>query len=202
MKHPSSRDVFAYWTKQRGERPAPTRSEIDPGAIRYALADTFMLTADFVETQRFRLAGTRVCALFSRELKGEPFTELWSEASRNVIGELLNAITAENIGIVAGLSGRAEDGDAVDLELLLLPLAHEGHARIRAIGVLAGKDLPYWIGQKPVKELELVTLRHVSPALDKANARRFIVSRSGGEMRRVFIVYQGGLMAPPNEKAS
>jgi hypothetical protein len=58
------------------------RSEIDPAAIRHALGDTFMLAADFIGGIRIRLAGTRVCALFSREIKGEPFNALWTEASR------------------------------------------------------------------------------------------------------------------------
>jgi len=48
MKHDSTRTVFDYWTERRGDRPAPERSEIDPGAIRHALGDTFMLAADFV----------------------------------------------------------------------------------------------------------------------------------------------------------
>src|ERR1700730_13675156 len=88
MKHASSRAVFDYWTKQRGTRPAPERGDIDPTEIRYALSDTFMLAADFVDQLRFRLAGTRVCALFGREIKGEAFDALWSETSRTAIGEL------------------------------------------------------------------------------------------------------------------
>src|SRR6185437_10497068 len=75
MKHSSTRAVFEYWNKRRGMRPAPDRSEIEPSEIRLALGDTFMLAADFVDQLRFRLAGTRVCALFCREIKGEVFSE-------------------------------------------------------------------------------------------------------------------------------
>ena len=82
MKHASTRALFDYWNTQRGHRAAPERADIDPAAIRHALGDTFMLAADFVDQLRFRLAGTRVCALFGREIKGEGFTALWSEASR------------------------------------------------------------------------------------------------------------------------
>jgi hypothetical protein len=73
MKHQSARAVFDYWNKKRGTRPAPERADIDPTEIRHALSDTFMLAADFVDQLRFRLAGTRVCALFGREIKGEAF---------------------------------------------------------------------------------------------------------------------------------
>ena len=84
MKHPSTRAVFEYWNKKRGSRPAPERADIDPTEIRHALSDTFMLAADFVDQLRFRLAGTRVCALFGREIKGEAFAALWSEEQPQV----------------------------------------------------------------------------------------------------------------------
>ena len=202
MKHASSRVLFNYWKKQKGDRPAPARAEIDPGAIRYALADVFMLSADFVEERRFRLAGTKVCALFCRELKGDSFVELWSESIRQQIKELVEAVTAENIGIVAGVRGRAADASPVDLELLLLPLAFNGLARVRAIGVLAAADLPYWIGEKPVETLELVSIRHVSPELDPPNTRRFLAGRIINQKQRRFMVYDGGLMKPADENPS
>jgi len=134
MKHTSTRAVFDYWNKLRGNRAAPERADIDPGEIRHALSDTFMLAADFVDQLRFRLAGTRVCALFAREIKGEAFNELWPEMSREAIDELLAIVIDENVGVVAGLSGRTADGAATDLEMLLLPLAHTGQGRIRALG--------------------------------------------------------------------
>jgi hypothetical protein len=68
VKHTSTRVVFEYWNRQRGQRSAPTRSEIDPAAIRHILGDTFMLAADVIDGIRFRLAGTRVCTLFGREI--------------------------------------------------------------------------------------------------------------------------------------
>ena len=85
MKHPSTRAVFDYWD-EKARRPAGARAraDIDPAAIRHALGDTFMLAADFVDQLRFRLAGTRVCALFGREIKGEAFATLWSETSAQV----------------------------------------------------------------------------------------------------------------------
>ena len=136
MKHPSTRAVFDYWNEKRGNRPAPERGDIDPAAIRHALGDTFMLAADFVDRLRFRLAGTRVCALFCREIKGEEFHALWNETSRKQIDDLLAVVNDEAVGAVAGVTGHAADGAMVDLEFLLLPLAHLGHARVRALGVL------------------------------------------------------------------
>lgn len=201
MKHSSSRQLYAYWEKQRGSRPAPDRADIDPAPIRHALGDIFILAADFVDDQRYRLAGTRLCALLGRELKGESFCASWTATSRGQLPDLLAELTNEQVGFVAGVGGRSTQGDVVDLELLLLPLAHRGHARVRAIGVLAATDLPYWIGDRPISELELGTVRHIGAETGRSPERAFTSGKAGGQLRRGFRVYQGGLMDPPNEKA-
>jgi hypothetical protein len=200
MKHASTRAVFEYWTRKRGVRPAPARSDIDPTEIRHALSDTFMLSADFVDQLRFRLAGTRVCALFGREIKGEVFAELWRQADRKAVDDLLAIVTDETTGAVAGLTARTEDGAETDLELLLLPLARTGHARIRALGVLAPTNPPYWIGAKPVVELTLGTLRHVGSAVESLTWPRLEPAADGSRVRHGFVVYSGGRKAPSGEQ--
>lgn len=199
MKHVSSALVLDYWQDRRRNRPAPDRADIDPGEIRQALGDTFMLAADFVEQLRFRLAGTRVCALFGREIKGESFTALWSEDSRKQIDELITVVTEEACGAVAGLVGTTADGAVTDIEMLMLPLAHTGLARIRAMGVLAPVVPPYWLGEKPVVELGLRSLRHLGDD-SGAPAPRF-VSGVAGRPRHGFIVYSGGREAPAGDRS-
>ena len=200
MKHPSTRALFDYWNEKRGNRPAPERADIDPAAIRHALGDTFMLAADFVDQLRFRLAGTRVCALFCREIKGEAFTALWSETSRQGDRGPARHRQQRDVGAVAGLTGRTADGAEADLEFLLLPLAHIGHARIRALGVLAPVVPPYWLGEKPVVELELGTLRHIGPELEGFGAPRFAPAPEAAALRHGFVVYSGGREAPSGER--
>ena len=200
MKHPSTRIVFDYWNRKRGARLAPARADIDPTEIRHALSDTFMLAADFVDQLRFRLAGTRVCALFGHEIKGEAFTALWSESSRQSIEELLAIVDNETTGAVAGLTAHTEDGAETDLELLLLPLAHVGHARIRALGVLAPVIPPYWLGAKPVVELTLGTVRHVGPDVDSRVAPRLVPAAAASRVRHGFVVYSGGRETPSGEQ--
>ena len=199
MKHPSTRALYAYWNEKRAGRPAPDRADIDPAAIRHALGDTFMLAADFVDVLRFRLAGTRVCALFCREIKGEGFNELWSETSRDKIDALMSIVDSETLGAVAGATGRTADGIEVDLEILLLPLAHAGHARIRALGMLAPVEPPYWLGEKPVVELELGSLRHIGEDFEGMGMRR-LGTRESARRRHKFVVYSGGLGTPPSKR--
>jgi hypothetical protein len=200
MKHASTRVLFDYWTKLRGTRAAPERGEIDPSEIRLALGDTFMLAADFVDQLRFRLAGTRVCALFCREIKGEVFSETFSAASRKSIEELLAIVNEETVGAVAGLVARTEDGHEAELEMLLLPLAHSGHARIRALGVLAPAVPPYWLGEHAVAALDLVTLRHIGPEVKSHALPRFGRLEDGSRLRHGFVVHSGGRETPPGER--
>ncbi len=206
MKHSSTRALFDYWNEKRGNRPAPERGDIDPAAIRHALGDTFMLAADFVNQLRFRLAGTRVCALFCRELKGEEFTALWNEESRARIDDLLAAVNNESSGSVAGVTGRAADGAHVELELMVLPLAHIGHARVRALGILAPLAPLYWLGEKPVVDLALGTLRHIGSGLETIDSPRFAPSSEPPavtedvRLRHGFVVYSGGRETPSGKR--
>jgi len=200
MKHASTQALFDYWNEKRGNRAAPERADIDPAAIRHALGDTFMLAADFVDNLRFRLAGTRVCALFCREIKGEEFLSLWDEISRNSIEDLLTVVNNEMVGAVAGLTGRTADGTELDLEFLLLPLAHTGHARIRALGVLVPVVPPYWLGEKPLAELELGTLRHIGSEIESFSAPRLARPTEAVQLRHGFVVYSGGRETPPGKR--
>lgn len=213
MKHPSSQAVFAHWNERRGTRAAPERADIDPAMIRRALGDTIILAADFVESWRFRLAGTRVCALFNREIKGEPLAALWREDDQKSLATVTETVTAEQTGVVMGVVGRAEDGDEVDLEMLVLPLARTGHARIRGVGVLAPLSPPYWLGSKPVSELRLTALRHIGAEIDGFGAGLTLAPaqtaaslahepaglQDGGRRRHGFVVYSGGLEVPPEK---
>jgi hypothetical protein len=199
MKHASTRTLFDYWNEMRGSRPAPERADIDPAAIRYALGDTFMLAADFVDNLRFRLAGTRVCALFCREIKGEEFRSLWSEASAEAVEDLLTYVATDKTGAVAGVTGRTADGAEIDLEFLLLPLAHAGHARVRGLGVLVPLTTPYWLGEKPLVALELGTLRHIGADIESAGIADFAYPTEAVELRHGFVVYSGGRALPPGK---
>jgi hypothetical protein len=198
VKHTSTRVIFEYWNRQRGQRSAPTRSEIDPGAIRHALGDTFMLSADFINGIRFRLAGTRVCAMFGREIKGEGLNALWSDASRTQIANIASAAVNETIVTVAGVTGRTEKGAETELELLLLPINQDGRTRIRALGSLAPLAPPCWLGEEPIVELELQTLRHVGAAQADVAVPHFR-SGAGQRIRHGFLVYSGGREIRPGD---
>jgi hypothetical protein len=161
MKTASARALFAYWDEKRGERIAPTRSDIDPCAIRQILGDTFILACDRDNDHPFRLAGTGVCAIFGRELRGEPFVNVFVPADRADVRELIGIIANEARGIIAGALARTDDERSAELELLLLPLLH--HDQMRLLGALAPIKAPFWLGRYPAVSLSLGTRRHLEP---------------------------------------
>ena len=149
MKHPSNRELFAYWTERRGNRLAPERADIEPAAIRRVLGDTFVLEVDAKVIHPFRIAGTRLCALFARELKGESFIRLWQRSGQTALRELIAVVVEEKIGVIASVTGSTADDTLlpIDLEMLLLPLASQSRADARVLGALAPLAAPYWLGR-------------------------------------------------------
>jgi hypothetical protein len=189
MKHASTRDVFDYWNEQRGARVAPERVDIDPAEIRRALGDTFILTMDLLASPHFRLAGTRLCALFGRELKSEAFAGLWRKAEQAMIRDHLQCVIEESTGIVAGVTGRNNDDSLIDLELLVLPLGCPDRKQARILGVLAPCTTPYWMGSAPVENLSLGTVRHLGAATVAAPR---LVPSAEGRRSHGFVIYDGG----------
>ncbi|WP_254622303.1 PAS domain-containing protein, partial [Stenotrophomonas sp. GbtcB23] len=79
MRNQVSQIIFDYWTDLKGDRGAPLRTEIDPTALRHLLPHLFIATVGLEGYPVFRLAGTRICDLFGRELRGAGFAEIWLE---------------------------------------------------------------------------------------------------------------------------
>ena len=102
------------------------------------LADTFILSFDERAGHPFRIAGTRICAAFGRELKNEAFLDLWARGSRG--GRCAISSTSspsETVGAVASARGTLDGEDSThELELLVLPLSHRGRTDARVLGRL------------------------------------------------------------------
>src|SRR5690242_19095612 len=130
MKHPSSREFFGYWDKKRGDARAADRSDIEPGAVRGLLGDIFVLACDAAAGYPFRVAGTRVCALFGRDVKDQSFAALFDRQSRREIEEIVAVVADELLPAIAGLTATTPRGATTHLELLLLPFTTRAHTPI------------------------------------------------------------------------
>jgi hypothetical protein len=182
MKHPSSRQFFAYWDAKRGHARAPDRSEIEPSAVRELLGDIFVLGYETEAGFPFRVAGTRVCALLGRDAKDSSFSALFAEESRREIEEVVTYVAEEMLAAVAGITATSEDGRTAHLELLLLPFNNRAHAPISLTGLLA----PFETDLGTLKDLKLTSWRylHRPEKLVPRALRKLAIARG-------FMVYEG-----------
>jgi len=192
MKHPFNRQLFSYWTERRGERDAPEHDDIDPGAIRGILGDSFELTYEAETGCSFRVAGTRLCALFGRELQGAPFAGLWDAQSAPEIRNLVGIVADEGIGVAAGATAQADENSCCHLELLLLPLADRGSLGMRMLGMLVPLRRPFWLGIRPVRPLRLGVLQFVGQPSVASLATEIAAPPSHLRMRPTLTVIDGG----------
>ncbi|MEX0590030.1 MAG: PAS domain-containing protein [Xanthobacteraceae bacterium] len=161
MKHAATRELYAYWDRLRAGRSAPDRSDLEPGAIRTLLGDVFLLELGGMDRHLVRLAGTRICTLLGRELKGRPFAELFAPEEWHDLYSLFGGVAETAVPVVAGVVGETADGRTLDLELLVLPLKHRGRTHARLLGSLVSTEWPYWAGVSPLARFRLVSIRYL-----------------------------------------
>jgi hypothetical protein len=163
MKHATSRELYEYWDRIRRGEPAPRRSEIEPSDIRRILADTFILEAADRDNYLVRLAGTRICALYCREIKASNFLDLWSAEDRQAVATLATAVSDDAAAAVVSFTVRSTRERELVCELLLLPLRHGGAAYDRVLGSLSPRERPFWIGTEPITRQTINSLRLIWP---------------------------------------
>lgn len=191
MKNTSTRVVYDYWDKLRGHRAAPERGDIEPGALRNVLQDTFVLENGPIGPV-FRLAGTRLCALFGGELKARPFVALWPDVeAQGDVRRLADIVMDETAGAVAGFTAETAGGAAIALELLLLPLRHRGRTHARLLGALSPAASPDWLGLDRITAVRLVSIRMIW-ASDRRTLPEEEFAVTPEKRRASFVLHEGG----------
>ena len=193
MKHPSNRELFDYWNERRGERLAPERADIEPGAIRQVLGDTFVLEVDgrpairsaspAPGSARCSAASSRARASSScgsarpdrdaRTDRGGDGGEGRRRRQRHRRDRRRHAAAGQsrNAAAAARLPSRA--------------------ARPACSGALAPMAAPYWLGAKAIGPLTLGMFRHVG-AGRRRRRRAALPGRGAAGCRHGLTVYDGG----------
>lgn len=154
--------LFQYWNRLRDGRPAPKRTEVEPADIKTLLADTFILEKDTRGEAVFRLAGTRLCAAYGRELKGFLFPSLWRQKDQRLVARLAHGVFHQKSVVVVTFDGFTSNGRSTGFEMLLLPL-DGGIENPRCLGVLSSIDRPFWLGADPITDASIESVRTVDP---------------------------------------
>jgi hypothetical protein len=162
MKQDGSINLFQYWNRLRAGRTAPRRTEIEPADIKTLLGDTFILESDLRGEAVFRLAGTRLCATYGRELKGFAFSSLWRERDTRMVSRLAAGVFRDKTVLVVSYQGTSGNGRHIEMELLLLPL-EGGDEHRRALGIISTDGKPFWLGADAIVESSIEAVRVVDP---------------------------------------
>ncbi|WP_054313092.1 PAS domain-containing protein [Mesorhizobium sp. 1M-11] len=159
--------LFQYWNRLRHGRPAPRRTEVEPADIKALLADTFILEKDTRGEAVFRLAGTRLCATFGRELKGFSFPSLWREKDQRLVSRLMQGVFDQQSAVLVNYEGISRGGYSCRFELLALPL-NGGAEHPRCLGVVNSAEKPFWLGADPMMDAAIESVRVIDPDKEMA----------------------------------
>lgn len=166
MRHKNSFELFDYWKSKCAGRPAPSRTDIEPADIRTLLPHVFICDLAADGQLSFRLAGTALCALHGRELKGAAFASLWlADGVRNAARTGASVATGA-MPAVLSLDCLSQGGRVVKAEMLLLPITGPSGKHDRLIGLLSVFEPPYWIGHEPIVGLSSTGIRFLDQARD------------------------------------
>lgn len=201
MRHKSSKKIFGYWNNLRGNRPAPDRREIEPSDIRELLGETFILEIDpDFGSISFRLAGSRLCSTYGKELKGEGFLSIWREEDNLRIRELALNVFNHMQPCVISYEGKTASGKSVECEMTLFPLLNGSENACRILGAafpLQRVSLPE---TEPVCENHLRYARQIeagllmdTPPISPANLAREVNHKPAGRKIGHLTVISGGM---------
>lgn len=203
MRHKTSSDVFTYWERIRGNADAPLRNLIQPSAIGHILPELFILENTVDDNPRFRLAGTAICNLMGRELRGENFAALWAGSQQDDPVRIAAGVMKHVVPALVHATGYCISGRSMTFEMILLPVRTSSDTCDRLLGCLTPTVYAPWLGNERLEFLALdrsrllrerrVRLVDAPPHPDPANLLPHQGNTSLGEwVRRKLIQAKNG----------
>jgi hypothetical protein len=112
-------------------------------------------------TVSFRLAGTRLCSAYGRELKGLGFLAIWAEDDNYEIARAIARVYRDNTPILLGYSAVSASGRSIEYEAVILPLAPAADGNARVLGIATPRSTPYWLGADQLVSNQLRNARPI-----------------------------------------
>lgn len=156
-------EIEAYWYGLRAGRAVPLRSEIDPRGIERGLEYAFILERIAPGLARFRLAGMHLNDLMGMEVRGMPFTSLFTPPGRKHVQSLLESVfNGPEIAEIALKAERSVGKPPLDAQLILLPLQSDLGDISRVLGCMVSNGA---VGRTPRRfEVSATRMKRVSEA--------------------------------------
>lgn len=155
MRQKTSIDIFTYWEHIRGNADAPLRRLIQPSAISHILPELFILENTADDNPRFRLAGTAICNLMGREIRGENFAALWAGSQQDDPVCIAAGVMTHVVPASINATGYCISGRSMMFEMVLLPLRSSSDTCDRLLGCLTPTVHTTWLGNERLEFLAL-----------------------------------------------
>lgn len=155
MRQTTSTEIFTYWERIRGDADAPMRNMIQPSAVSHILPELFILENTANNNPRFRLAGTAICNLMGREIRGEDFAALWAGSQQDDPVRIAAGVMTHVVPALINATGYCISGRSMAFEVVLMPLRTSGNTCERLLGCLTPAGHSAWLGNERLEFLAL-----------------------------------------------
>ena len=125
--HEELKKLLAYWLSKKGDRIAPSRSDIDPAEITQLLP--YVALVDVLHDPlrfRFRLAGTEIAMSYGLDLTGRYLDEIDLDGHQHEILLEYEKVTEQGVAVCKTWEYTRQDGRHIRYERLALPLSSDG----------------------------------------------------------------------------
>jgi hypothetical protein len=142
LTSPRLKELFFYWRAKKGERVAPSRSDIQPQEIKRLLPIIYLM--DVVpEPQRFRfrLVGTGIVDYFGEEITGRYLDELELNLPMDELLDQYREAVRERRAFHRRWLYTKRDRRRLEYERIILPLSADGTAINMLLCAAAWKDI-------------------------------------------------------------
>ncbi|NKN14135.1 PAS domain-containing protein [Rhizobium laguerreae] len=168
MRVQTTIEIFDYWNRIRGAADAPLKSQVEPSAVPHLLQSLFILERREGGDIGFRLAGTRICDLFGRDLRGERFSSLWANGQLADIECTAMGVMDHAMPALFNATGYSTVGHQASFEIIMMPLRSPDGACDRLLGAIAPAAAASWLEIVPLEFLALDRSRLLPGKFDKA----------------------------------
>lgn len=162
IMHPSSRILFRFWEAARGEMSAAKKQDLKLAKISKILANICILERDRTrQSFKWRLAGTRVCKIWGRELTGSNVLSNWPDFEKQTMASGFDMVLAQLQPCVARLKVISEHGNELGIEVLALPIQDTNSGEIQILAGIVSFQNPDWLGTQQLAGFELSAIRKI-----------------------------------------
>jgi hypothetical protein len=160
--HPGSRRLFAHWESLRAERAYPNREEFTFEPVKDLMPDMVVLERDAARGgYRFRLAGSRVCALFGKNLTSSDALAGWDAFEASILSNHFELALENFQPVLMRMRLLTDIGLTLATELIAMPIRARESNRVQLIGGLFSFRDTGELAHKSIRARELASARAI-----------------------------------------